>query len=89
LRGAVGAQLRARIKASPGFKAWLKLKSPMESVEPIDSLLEVIKSAKRDIVSKDKKGVGVTFYGYPDKNAKPSDSDRIEAKTDDNFINPN
>jgi hypothetical protein len=88
LRGAVGSQLRARIKASPGFKAWLKVRNPMESVEAHNSLLEIIKSAKKDTASKGK-GVDVTFYGYPDKNNIPSDSDKIEAKTDDNFINPN
>lgn len=91
IRGAVGAQLRAKIKASPGFRAWLKLRNPMESAEFLEStnsLLEVIKSAKKDLITKSK-GVDVTFYGYPDKNAKPSDSDKSEVKTDTNFINPN
>lgn len=86
LRGAVGKQLRDKIKASPAFRAWLKV-NQYESFEPsknYSSLIEAIKDAKKSGKNK----VDVTFYGYPDSTANTSNP-KDEAQTDDNFITPN
>ena len=88
LRGVTGAKLRDKIKNSPAFKAWLQLKNRLESVESGSSktLIETIKDAKKDSLSKKTK---VTFFGYPDKNAKISDSEKEIANTPNNYLNQN
>jgi hypothetical protein len=88
LRGVIGAKLRDKIKNSPAFKAWLKLKNRLEDVEQDSkkSLVETIKDAKKDSVGKKAK---VTFYGYPDKNAKISNTDLEQANTPNNYLNQN
>lgn len=88
LRGITGAKLRDKIKNSPAFKAWLQLKNRMEDVEQGSkkTLIETIKDAKKDSIGKKAK---VTFYGYPDKNAKISDSEKEIANTPNNFLNQN
>lgn len=89
LRGVVGKQLRDKIKNSPAFHAWLNV-NHYESVEyNSSSLVETIKSAKKDTVKSGKKGVDVTFFGYPDSKSKSSDSDKDQAQTDNNYITPN
>lgn len=86
LRGEVGKHLRDKIKASPAFKAWLKINryESLEKTTNRSSLIETIKDVKRNAKSK----VDVTFYGYPDAKANTSDP-KDEAQTDDNFITPN
>jgi hypothetical protein len=88
LRGVIGAKLRDKIKNSPAFKAWLQLKNRLEDVEQDSkkSLVETIKDAKKDSVGKKAK---VTFYGYPDKNAKISNTDLEQANTPNNYLNQN
>lgn len=88
LRGTVGKQLRDKIKQSPAFRAWLKVNHYESTAhESSKSLIETIKSAKNS--KSGKKGVEVTFFGYPDSNAKPSDSEQEQAQTDNNYITPN
>jgi hypothetical protein len=89
LRGIVGKQLRDKIKNSPAFHAWLKV-NHYESIDIQNStsLIEAIKNAKKDSKS-GKKGVAVTFFGYPDSRNKSSDSDQNQAQTDNNYITPN
>lgn len=84
LRGAVGKELRAKIKASPAFHAWARIHH-YESVEH-SSLYNTIKEAKKQGSSKTGE---VLFYGYPDSTANTSNSDQEQAQTDDNFITPN
>lgn len=88
LRGVIGAKLRDKIKNSPAFKAWLQLKNRMEDTEQdsTKSLIETIKDAKKDSSGKKAK---VTFYGYPDKNTKPSNTDLEQANTPNNYLNQN
>ena len=89
LRGIMGAKLRTRIKNSPAFKAWLQLKTHhLESAESDSkkSLIETIKHAKKESFGKKAK---VTFYGYPDKNAKISNTDLEQANTPNNYLNQN
>ena len=92
LRGAVGKQLRDKVKNSPAFHAWLKV-NHYESVEQNNTtaLIEALKSAKKEQsnVKSGKKGVDVTFFGYPDSKSKSSDSDQDQAQTDNNYITPN
>ena len=100
LRGVSGKAIRDKIKQSPSFKAWAKIRwskadprARLNARENFDNssshtLIEVLKTAKKESKGGSKK-CEVTFYGYPDKNSPQSDSDKIEAKTDDNFINPN
>ena len=83
LRGPVGKQIRAKIKASPAFHAWAKIHK-YENVEP--TLYDTIKEVRKQGSSK--KGE-VLFYGYPDSTANTSNSDQDQAQTDDNFITPN
>jgi hypothetical protein len=73
LRGITGARLRDKIKNSPAFKAWVHLKSRMENTEQnsAKSIVETIKDAKKVA-----KGAKVTFFGYPDKKSKISDSEK-------------
>ena len=86
LRGVIGAKLRTRIKNSPAFKAWLQLK--MHHVESVEqkSLIETIKDAKKEKTGKNTK---VTFYSYPDKNAKLSDSEKEQGNTPNNYLDHN
>jgi hypothetical protein len=84
LRGEIGKQLRAKIKASPAFHAWAKV-NHYESIEK-SSLYNTIKEVKKS--EKTKKGE-VLFFSYPDKKANTSNSDKDQAQTDDNFITPN
>jgi hypothetical protein len=89
LRGVAGSRLRERIKNSPAFKAWLQLKAHnVESVESnsTKTLIETIKDAKKEKTGKTAK---VTFYGYPDKNAKVSNTDLEQANTPNNYLNQN
>lgn len=86
LRGAVGKQLRAKIKASPAFQAWAKINSSFEYDKKYSTIIEVLKAAKKEVNSG--KAV-VTFLNYPDKNSANSDSDKSQAQTDDNFLTPN
>jgi hypothetical protein len=88
LRGVIGAKLRDKIKNSPAFKAWLHLKNRMEDTEQdaTKSLIETIKDAKKESSGKKAK---VTFYGYPDKNAKVSNTDLEQANTPNNYLNQN
>jgi hypothetical protein len=89
LRGAVGAQLRQKIKDSPAFHAWLKVNHYENTeYEPANSLIETLKSAKKDSKS-NTKGVKVTFFGYPDSKSTSSDSDKDQAQIDNNYITPN
>lgn len=84
LRGVVGSKLRAQIKQSPGFHAWLKANHYENvSVEDKPTLIETLKSAKNS------KKVQVTFFGYPDKNSKPSDTVQDETGTNFNYLTPN
>jgi hypothetical protein len=85
LRGPVGKQIRAKIKASPAFHAWAKI-NHYESVET-PTLYNTIKEIKQDNL-KGKKGE-VLFFGYPDFNANTSNSDQEQAQTDNNFLTPN
>ncbi len=89
LRGVVGKQLRAKIKDSPAFKAWLKI-NQYESVEgnSQSSLLEAIKDAKKAVKSKK---VDIIFFGYPDANTanQVANSDINQTQTDSNFLTPN
>ena len=88
LRGKTGSVLRTRIKNSPAFHAWAKI-NHYESVDyssKFSSALQTIKEAKKESLSKK---IDVKFYGYPDANNCPSDSDKNTAKTDDNFLTPN
>ena len=89
LRGVAGSRLRERIKNSPAFKAWLQLKA--HNVESVNvdakkTLIETIKDAKKDSVGKKAK---VTFYGYPGKDAKMSNTDLEQANTPNNYLNQN
>jgi hypothetical protein len=89
LRGVAGSRLRERIKNSPAFKAWLQLKA--HNVESVNAdtkktLIETIKDAKKDSVGKKAK---VTFYGYPGKDAKTSNTDLEQANTPNNYLNQN
>jgi hypothetical protein len=89
LRGIAGAKLRARIKNSPAFKAWLQLKA--HNVESVESnlkktLIETIKDAKKQKTGKTSK---VTFYGYPNKNATTSNTDLEQAHTPNNYLDHN
>lgn len=88
LRGIGGANLRGKIKNSPAFKAWLQLKTRLENVDKDlkKSLIETIKDAKKDGIGKKAK---VTFYGYPDKNDKMSNTDLEQANTPNNYLNQN
>jgi hypothetical protein len=88
LRGVIGAKLRDKIKNSPAFKAWLQLKNRLEHTEQdaTKSLVETIKDAKKESSGKRAK---VTFYGYPDKNAKLSNSEKEIANTPNNYLNQN
>ena len=88
LRGVVGVKLREKIKNSPAFKAWLHLKNRLEHTEQdaTKSLVETIKDAKKESSGKRAK---VTFYGYPDKNAKLSNSEKEIANTPNNYLNQN
>lgn len=89
LRGAVGKQIRDKIKASPAFQAWQKI-NRYESVEYKDysSIIEDLKGAK----AASKKKVEITFFGYPDSNTvqkNANTSDPNYTQTDSNFITPN
>lgn len=86
LRGITGAKLRERIKSSPAFKAWLQLRTKVEN-EDSKPLLALIKEIKKEQTGKS--STKVTFYGYPNKRAKLSDSAKSEVKTDTNFLTPN
>lgn len=89
LRGVAGSKLRERIKNSPAFKAWLQLKAHnVESVQNNSkkTLIETIKDAKKEKTGKNTK---VTFYNYPDKNAKLSDSEKEQGNTPNNYLDHN
>lgn len=87
LRGTVGKQLRAKIKASPAFQAWAKINSSFEYDKQYSTIIEALKAAKKEANSG--KSV-VTFLNYPDvKNTANSDSFKSQAETDNNYITPN
>jgi hypothetical protein len=85
LRGPAGQQIRAKIKNSPAFQAWLKTnKYENVQVGEYSSLIETIKTAKKS------KRVDITFYGYPDsKNSIPSDTVKDETGTNFNYLSSN
>jgi hypothetical protein len=90
LRGAVGTQLRKKIKNSPAFHAWLHA-NKYESVEGIsdDVISETKKAAEK---SAKNKGADVEFYGYPDNSANnftTSDTVKDETGTNFNYLSPN
>lgn len=93
LRGKTGSLLRAKIKNSPAFQSWVKTRSMgVESVQYLnnDELTEKDKSVEKSGKPFDaKKASKVTFFGYPDKNAKPSDTVKDETGTNFNYITPN
>ena len=59
---------------------------PTKSVDFEKSLVETIKDAKKESGNSKTK---VTFYGYPDKNTKISDTDKQQANTPNNYLDQN
>jgi len=79
LRGAVGKQLRDKIKASPTFNAWARLNS---SYEYSSSYLTVMEAKKEH-----KKKLEIEFMGGydTDANTQPSCTDKEQTKVATNF----
>lgn len=94
LKGKMGSILRAKIKNSPAFHAWAKMHQyeDVNSTFDIDTLNELLIDEKKldDCAQKkNKKGIEVQFFGYPDKNTKDSVNRKDEAETDNNYLTPN
>ena len=93
LRGKTGSVLRDKIKSSPIFQAWLRLRrsrmnSSYEYEKNYTHIIETLKDAKKQ--SKGKSKNDVIFFSYPDSSANTeSDTDKNIAHTDNNFISPN
>ena len=87
LRGKMGSFLRTKIKNSPSFHAWAKINHYESVASPeIQSLVGMLKELKKQNKGK---SPDIEFFNYPDKKCKPSDSEKSEAKSNDNFLTPN
>lgn len=83
LRGAVGKQLRDKIKASPTFNAWARLNSSYEHEYTYSTVIEALKTAKKAHKHK----LEIEFMGgyNTDANTLPSDTDKEQTKVATNF----
>ena len=97
LRGAVGKQLRDKIKASPTFNAWARLNSSYEYGNH-SKIIQELKLEKKALKDSDKdgsengdivklKGGGEVEFmgGYLDANTRPSNTDKEQTKVATNF----
>jgi hypothetical protein len=94
LRGEVGKQIRARIKESPGFKAWLRInqyESTDDNISPERNLVEIIKDMKKQDTQKKGKNCDITFFGYPDANTVNQSANTVQDQvvSDTNFLSAN